>query len=113
MFWRKKQFDIESFKSELLENLKEKLYNETVKRKTLDNIVDTSQELLIREVNQFCEDLNNSQAIVEMFEGTNYEKPSIYGIKKQAAGSLIDYLFVNTRINAEANRYVLYKYKEN
>lgn len=115
MFWKKKkqQFNIEIFKEELLESLKGKLYNEVLSRKSTDNLVDISQDLLIEKVNQFCEDLNNSQAIVKLFQGTMYEKPAMAGIKKQAAGSLIDYLFVTTRINSEANSYVIWKYAEN
>ena len=115
MFWenKKQQFNIDTFKEELLESLKGKLYKEVLSRKSIDDLVDISRKLLVEEVNQFCEDFFNSQTIIKLFQGTIYEKPSMTGLKKQAAGSLIDYLFATTSINSEANINVMWKYAEN
>jgi hypothetical protein len=120
MFWKKKkkELNIENLKVELLESLKVKLYKEYSTAKPEDDplfiafnddLVTISQRLLKEEVKLFCEDLDNSQAIIKLFEGTMYQMPNMSSIKGQASATLFDYLLVTTRINTEANSYVFQK----
>lgn len=123
MFWKKKkkELNIENLKEELLENLKVKLYKEYSSAKPKedplymaykDDLVNISQRLLKEEVALFCEDLDNSQAIIKIFEGTMYQMSNMSSIKGQALATLFDYLLVTTRINSEANSYVIWKQHE-